>query len=81
MWGGVVNLNGVGFGISYDRAPGDHQVTDVIMAHGQAFRDKVRQMRLDRQLQQAPPMTYGIWSMNMDGSTVTAIRVAGDMSF
>jgi len=26
-------------------------------------------------------MTYGAWSMDMDGSTVTAVRVTGDMSF
>ena len=50
------------------------------MAREQAFKDQVRQMRLDRRLQPAPQMTYGTWSMDMDGSTVTAVRVTGDMS-
>jgi hypothetical protein len=68
-------------GVMDNSAPGDHKVTDAIMAREQAFKDQVRQMRLDRQLQPAPPMTYGTWSMNMNGSTVTAVRVTGDMSF
>jgi hypothetical protein len=68
-------------GVMDNSAPGDHKVTDAIMARDQAFKDKVRQMRLDRQMQQAPQMTYGTWSMQMDGSTVTAVRVTGDMSF
>lgn len=62
-------------------APGDHKMTDAIAARDQAFRDKVRQMRLDRQLQPAPHMTYGTWSTDMDGSMMTATRVRGDMSF
>jgi hypothetical protein len=68
-------------GVMDNSAPGDHKVTDAIMARDQAFKDKVRQMRLGRQLQQAPQMTYGKWSMPMDGSTVTAVRVTGNMSF
>jgi len=68
-------------GVMDNSAPGDHKVTDAVMAHEQAFEDQVRQMRLDRQLQPAPQMTYGTWSMTMNGSTVTAVRVTGDMSF
>jgi hypothetical protein len=68
-------------GVMDNSAPGDHKVTDAIMAREQAFKDQVRQMRLARQLQPAPPMTYGTWSMNMNGSTVTAVRVTGNMSF
>jgi hypothetical protein len=68
-------------GVMDNSAPGDHKVTDAIMAHDQAFKDKVRQMRLDRQLQPAPQMTYGSWSMHMGDSTMTAVRVTGDMSF
>lgn len=68
-------------GVMDNSAPGDHKVTDAIMAREQAYKDQVRQMRLDRQLQPAPQMTYGTWSMTMDGSTVTAVRVTGDMSF
>jgi hypothetical protein len=68
-------------GVMDNSAPGDHKVTDAIMAREQEFKDKVRQMRQDRQLQPAPPMTYGTWSMDVDGSTVTAVPVTGDMSF
>ena len=68
-------------GVMDNSAPGDHKVTDAVMAREQAFKDQVRQMRLDRRLQPAPQMTYGAWSMDMDGSTVTAVRVTGDMSF
>jgi hypothetical protein len=68
-------------GVMDNSAPGDHKVTDAIMARDQAFKDKVRQMRLDRQLQQAPQMVHGTWSMDMGGTKVTAVRVTGDMSF
>jgi hypothetical protein len=68
-------------GVMDNSAPGDHKVTDAIKARDQAFKDQVRQMRLDRQLHQAPQMTYGTWSMRMGDSTVTAVRVTGDMSF
>jgi hypothetical protein len=68
-------------GVMDNSAPGDHKVTDAAMAREQAFKDQVRQMRQDRPLQPAPPMTYGTWSMDMNGSTVTAVRVTGDMSF
>jgi hypothetical protein len=68
-------------GVMDNSAPGDHKVTDAIMSRDQAFKDKVREMRLNRQLQQAPQLTYGTWSMPMEGSTVTAVRVTGNMSF
>ena len=68
-------------GVMDNSAPGDHKVTDANMAREQTFKDQVRQMRQDRPLQPAPPMTYGTWSMDMNGSTVTAVRVTGDMSF
>jgi len=67
-------------GVMDNSAPGDHKVTDAIMANDQAFKDRVRQMRVDRQLQPAPHMSYGTWSMHMGDSTVTAVRVTGDMS-
>jgi hypothetical protein len=68
-------------GVMDNSAPGDHKVTDAAMARDQAFKDQVRQMRLDRQLQQAPQMSYGSWSMHLGDSSVTAVRVTGDMSF
>lgn len=68
-------------GVMDNSAPGDHKVTDALAARDQAFKDTVRQMRLDRQLQPAPQMTYGTWSMPVDGNTtLTATRVTGDMS-
>lgn len=68
-------------GVMDNSAPGDHKVTDAVMARDQAFMERVRQMRMDRQLQPAPAMTYGSWSMHMGDSAVTAVRVTGDMSF
>lgn len=68
-------------GVMDNSAPGDHKVTDAIMTHDQAFKDRVRQMRQNRQLQQAPPMTYGTWAMRMGDTTMAAARVTGDMSF
>jgi hypothetical protein len=67
-------------GVMDNSAPGDHKVTDAIAADDQAFKDKIRQMRLDRQ-QPAPQMSYGTWSMDVNGKTVTAVPVTGDMTF
>lgn len=67
-------------GVMNNSAPGDHKVTDAIAAQDQAFKDGVRQMRLDQQMQQAPQMTYGTWSMTMNGTKVTAVRVTGGMT-
>ncbi len=77
----VVRPNRTMTGVMNNSAPGDHKVTDAIAAKDQGFKDSVRKMRLDRQMQQAPQMTYGTWSMTMDGKKVTAVRVTGDMSF
>ncbi len=77
----VVRPDNTMVGVMDNSAPGDHKVTDAIMAKEQQFKDSVRQMRLNRQLQQAPQMSAGTWSMNMGGTTVTATRVTGDMSF
>ena len=63
-----------------NRAPGDHRVSDAAAARDQQFKDSVRQMRLDRQMQPAPVMTYGTWSVDMHGESVTAVRVTGDMT-
>ncbi|WP_235435829.1 hypothetical protein [Mycobacterium sp. EPa45] len=68
-------------GVMNNSAPGDHKITDAIMAQNQAFMDQVRQMRVNLQLHQAPPMTYGTWTTRMGGTTMNAVRVTGDMSF
>ena len=77
----VVRSNRSITGVMNNSAPGDHKVTDAIKAQDKEFMNQVRQMRLNQQLHQAPAMQYGTWSMDVDGSTVTATRVTGDMSF
>ncbi len=68
-------------GVMDNSAPGDHKVTDAIAAQDQQFKERVRQMRLDRQMQPAPQMAHGTWSMDMNGTTVTAVPVTGNMTF
>lgn len=67
-------------GVMDNSAPGDHKVTDAIAAQDQQFKDKVRQMRLERKMQPAPPMTFGTWTMDMGGTRVTAVPVSGGMT-
>ena len=64
-----------------DSAPGDHKVTDAIAAKHQAFKDSVRQKRLDRQLQQAPQLQMDTMEADMNGSMMPATLVTGNMSF
>jgi len=68
-------------GVMDNSAPGDHKVTDAIMENEQAFKDKVRQMRLDRQMQPAPQMRMDTMEVDMDGTMVRATRVTGSSSF
>jgi hypothetical protein len=51
----------------------DDELIGQILRDQQALQDKVRQARLDRQVQPAPKMTFGTWSMDADGTTVTAV--------
>ena len=44
-------------------------------------RDDVQQMRVDRQLQPAPTMTYGTWQVDMNGTPMTAVPVTGNITF
>lgn len=78
MW--VVRPDRTMVGMMSTRAPGHLTVADVTRAQDQAFKDSVRQMRLDRQLRQAPQMDRETMTMDMDGTTMTATRVTGDMS-
>ena len=52
-----------------------------IRAKEQAFKDRVRQMRLDRQLQQAPQLQMDTMEADMNGSMMPVTRVTGSMSF
>ena len=77
----VVRSNGTAAGVMDNSAPGDHKVTDEIMQNEQAFKDSVREMRLGRQMQQAPQLDTNTMKTDMGGQQVTAVRVTGDMSF
>ena len=41
----------------------------------------VQQMRINRQLQPAPTMTYGTWQVDMNGTPMTAVPVTGNITF
>lgn len=79
MW--VVRPDHTMVGVMDNSAPDDHKVTDAAMAREQQFKDRVRQMRLDRQLQQAPQMQMDTMEADMDGTMVRVTRVTGTMSF
>jgi hypothetical protein len=79
MW--VVRPDHTIVGVMDNSAPGDHKVTDAEMARKQEFKDRVREMRLDRQLQQAPPMQMDTMEADMDGTMARVTRVTGDASF
>ena len=60
------------------RKSNDSDVADLVLANEQKFRDQVRQRRLARQLQQAPPLQFGTWKSTINGVPVVAIIVNGD---
>ena len=68
-------------GVMDNSAPGDHKVTDAINTQDKQFMDSVRQMRLNRQMQQAPKMTVGSREVAMGGATVAVVPVTGSMTF
>ena len=59
----------------------DGELIGELLQDQQNFQDEVRQMRADRQLQPAPSMMYGTWSVDMNGTPMTAVPVTGDMTF
>jgi hypothetical protein len=59
----------------------DDELIGQILQDQQNFQDDVRQMRIDRQLQPAPPMMYGTWHVDMNGTPMTAVPVTGNMTF
>ncbi|MCB0940482.1 MAG: hypothetical protein KDB72_09615 [Mycobacterium sp.] len=68
-------------GVMDNSAPGDHKVSDAQAAASRQYQERVRQMRLDQQMQQAPPMHYGTWSTVIHDMPVTATQVGGAMRF
>lgn len=77
----VVRPDRTSTGVMDNSAPGDHKVTDALAMQQQQYQDQVRQMRLDQQMQQAPPMQFGTWRTVIGDVPVTATRVTGDMRF
>ncbi|GLP78404.1 hypothetical protein TUM20983_55140 [Mycobacterium antarcticum] len=67
-------------GVMDNSAPGDHRVTDAIMANEDAFKDSVRQMRLDRSASRAPSLNTDTMEGEMGGQRFRAVAVTGDMS-
>ena len=59
----------------------DDELIGQLLQNQQEFQGQVRQMRLDRQLQPAPPMMYGTWHVDMNGTPMTAVPVTGNMTF
>lgn len=56
----------------------DSDVSDLVLANEQKFRDQVRQRRLARQLQPAPPLQIGTWKSTINGVPVVATIVNGN---
>ncbi|WP_396928587.1 hypothetical protein [Mycolicibacterium sp.] len=77
----VVRPDHTMIGVMDNRAPGDHRVTDQLAARQEQQLQQIRQMRIDQQMRQAPPMQFGTWSANIDSTPVTATRVSGGMRF
>ena len=67
-------------GVVSANSKNDREVIDQINAQQQAFKDKVRQARLQRQLQQAAALNHGTWTSTVNGAVVTATRVTGTMT-
>lgn len=76
----VVRPNQTMVGMMMPNSKRDREVIDQINADQQAFQEMVRQMRLERQMQPAPQMTYGTWQTTMNGTTMTAVPVTGGMT-
>lgn len=64
-------------GVVSANSKNDREVIDAINKQQQDFKDKVRQARLDRQLQQAAALTSGSWTSQLSGQSVTAVSVTG----
>jgi hypothetical protein len=66
-------------GVTSANSKRDREVIDQINAQQQAFKDKVRQARLQRQLEQSAKLNTGNFTATVNGTTVTALRVTGNM--
>jgi hypothetical protein len=66
-------------GVTSANSKRDREVIDQINAQQQAFKDKIRQARLQRQLEQSAKLNTGNFTATVNGTTVTAQRVTGNM--
>lgn len=69
-------------GVLLPNAKQDLDVINEINAHPQApeYAQKVRQARQARVGQPAPPLTYGTWASDINGTPVTAVHVTANMT-
>ena len=67
-------------GVRQPNSKRDREVIDQINQQQADFKEKVRQARLQRQLEQAQELESGSWSTTMNGTSTTAMRVTGNMT-
>jgi hypothetical protein len=64
----------------YTAAGGDARAVWIVHAEQQGFKDKVRQARVQRQLEQSAKLDTAKFRSTLNGATVTASRVTGGMT-
>ena len=67
-------------GVTSPNSRNDRDLIDKINAEQQGFKDKVRQARLQRQLEQAAALNTSNFTSTLNGATVTAVQVRGNMT-
>jgi hypothetical protein len=67
-------------GVLSANSKNDREVIDQINAQQAAFKEKVRQARLNRQLQQASALNVDRLTSQLNGTQVTAVQVTGNMT-
>ena len=67
-------------GVTSPNSRNDRELIDKINAEQQAFKDKVRQARQQRQLEQAGTLNTSNFTSTLSGTTVTALQVRGNMT-
>lgn len=81
----VVMGNGRAYGVMNPYSQRDRRaLRQITMGHspltqGYETQGKVRQHRLNTQYQQAPQLAFGEWTTDLNGQTVKAVEVTGDM--
>ena len=76
----VVMPDGRMVGIMQPNSNNDREVINQIDKQPADFKEKVREARLNRAMEPAPQMAFGSWTMDMNGTTVKAVRVTGNIT-